>query len=84
MRHGSGPHGGVRSLAAPAVRLGRAVLLVGGLVAKEAASDPFLKGIGRGAANIGWRMMLLAAAFYLLLRALAAVFENMISNLPGA
>lgn len=61
-----------------------AVLLAGGLVAKEVASDPFLKGIGRGAANVGWRMMLFAATMYLLMVALAAVFENMLSNLPGA
>ena len=61
-----------------------AVLLAGGLAAKEIISDPFLKGIGRGAANVGWRMMLFAATMYLLIVALAAVFEGMLSNLPGA
>ena len=60
------------------------VLLVGGLVAKEMAANSTVKGLGRGAANAGWRMMLLAATIYLLVLALAAFFENMISNLPGA
>ena len=59
-------------------------LLVGGLVMKEAASDRFLKGIGRGALNVGWRMMLFATAMYLLILALSAAFENMLSNLPGS
>ena len=58
-------------------------LLVGGLVAKAAASDR-LKGIGRGAADVGWRMMLFAATMYLLVLALSAAFESMPSNLPGA
>jgi uncharacterized membrane protein YgdD (TMEM256/DUF423 family) len=39
-----------------------AVLLVGGLVTREMASDRSVKGLGRGAANVGWRLMLLAAA----------------------
>jgi hypothetical protein len=60
------------------------VLLVGGLVTKELASDRTVKGLGRGAANVGWRLMLLAAAMYLVILALTAVFENMMSNLPGA
>ena len=60
------------------------VLLVGGLVTKEMASDRTVKGLGRGAANVGWRLMLLAAAMYLVILALTAVFENMMSNLPGA
>lgn len=58
-------------------------LLVGGLVTKELVSDRFVKGLGRGAANVGWRLMLLAAAMYLAILALTAVFENMVSNLPG-
>jgi hypothetical protein len=37
-----------------------AVLLVGGVVTREMASDRSVKGLGRGAANVGW--MLLAAA----------------------
>ena len=60
------------------------VLLVGGLFTKEMASHPAAKRLGRAAANAGWRMMLLAAAIYLLVRVLAAVFESMVSNLPGA
>jgi hypothetical protein len=60
------------------------VLLVGGLVAKQAASGPFLKGVGRGAVKVGSLMLLLAVTLYLLIVALAAAFENMISNLPGA
>ena len=59
------------------------ILLVGGLLAKEAAASPTAKGLGRAAANVGWRMMLLAAAIYLLIRALSAAFEGMVSNLPG-
>ena len=47
------------------------------------ASDRSVKGLGRGAANVGWRMMLLAAAMYLNLLVLTAVFENMVSNKPG-
>ncbi len=61
------------------------VLLVGGLVAKEAVSDRFLKDIiGRGSANVGGRMMLFAATMYLLVQALSAAFKSMLSNLPGA
>ena len=60
-----------------------AILLVGGLRVKEMAPNPFPKGLGRAATNAGWRMMLLAAAIYLLIVVLAAVFENMLSNLPG-
>jgi hypothetical protein len=60
-----------------------AVLLVGGLLTKELTSDRSIKGLGRGAANVGWRLMLLAAAMYFLILALNAVFENMVSNLPG-
>jgi hypothetical protein len=54
------------------------VLLVGGMLAKEMASDPSVKGLGRGAANVGWRLLLLAAAMYLMILALGTVFENMI------
>ena len=50
---------------------------------KEMASDRSVKGLGRGAANVGWRMMLLAAAMDLNLLVLTAVFENMVSNKPG-
>ena len=60
------------------------VLLVGGLLTKEMAVNSTVKGLGRAAANAGGRMMLLAAAMYLLVVALAAVFENMLSNLPEA
>lgn len=63
---------------------GGAVLLAGGLLAKGMAPNSIVRNLGHGAANVGWRMMLLAAAMYLLIVALAAVFENMISNLPGA
>jgi hypothetical protein len=59
------------------------VMLAGGLLTKEMASDRSIKRLGRGAANAGWRLMLLAAAMYLVVLALAAVFDNMISNLPG-
>jgi hypothetical protein len=59
------------------------VLLAGGLLTKEIASKPSVKGLGRGAANVGWRLMLLAVAMYLVVLALTAVFDNMISNLPG-
>jgi hypothetical protein len=60
-----------------------AVLLVGGLLTKEMAPDRSVKGLGRGAANVGWRLMLLAAAMYFLILALTAVFDGMVSNLPG-
>jgi hypothetical protein len=58
-------------------------LLVGGPLTKELASNRSVKGLGRGAANVGWRLMLLAATMYLALLALAAIFSSMISNLPG-
>lgn len=38
------------------------ILLAGGSLTKEIASDRSVKGLGRGAANVGWRLMLLAAA----------------------
>ena len=60
------------------------VLLVGGLLTKEMSPNSTAKGLGRSAAAAGWKMMLLAAAIYFLVRVLAAVFENMVSNLPGA
>lgn len=59
------------------------VLLLGGLLAKEVVSDPSFKWLGRAAANAGWRMMLLAVTMYIMILALTAVFENMLSNLPG-
>ena len=43
------------------------VLLMGGLLTKEIASDRSVKGLGRGAANVGWRLMLLAAVMYFLI-----------------
>jgi hypothetical protein len=59
------------------------VLLAGGLLTKEMASDRSVKRLGRGAANVGWRLILFAAAMYIFILALTAVFENMLSNLPG-
>ena len=62
------------------------VLLVGGLVATRlsaAAGSRVVRGLGRGAINVGWRMMLAAAAFYVLVRVLEGVFQSMMSNLPG-
>ena len=62
------------------------MLLVSGLVATQlaAASDfPAVRGLGHGAINVGWRMMLAAAAIYVLVRVLEGVFQSMISNLPG-
>ncbi len=59
------------------------VLMVGGLLTKEMDAQSTVKGWGRVAANAGLRMMLLAATMYLLILALSAVFENMLSNLPG-
>jgi hypothetical protein len=53
------------------------------LLTKEMASDRSVKRLGRGAANVGWRLMLLAAAMYFIILAVTAVFENMLSNLPG-
>ena len=60
-----------------------AFLLAGGLLAKETVTDPMIKGLGRAAASAGLKMLLLVATIYLLVLALAAAFENMISNLPG-
>jgi hypothetical protein len=59
------------------------VLLAGGLLTREMASDRSVKRLGRGAANVRWRLMLFAAAMYFVILALTAVFENMLSNLPG-
>ena len=67
-----------------------AVLLAGGLVvARQAASRPNLREIGRGAVKAGAMMLLIAATMYLLIVALAILFssktiENILSNLPGA
>ena len=60
-----------------------AVLLAGGLLVKELAPNSLVRNLGRGAANAGWRMMLLGAAIYFLILALAAAFESLVSNLPG-
>ncbi len=59
------------------------LLLVGGLVAKEMAPNPSAQKLGRGAASVGWRLVLLAVAAYLLIWALGTVFDGFISNLPG-
>jgi hypothetical protein len=62
------------------------VLLVSGLVAMQlaaAADFPVVRGLGRGAINVGWRMMLAAAAIYVLVLVLEGFFQSMISNLPG-
>ncbi len=61
-----------------------AVLLAGGLLVGRSVPDPTAAKLGRAAASAGWRMMLLAATMYLMILALAAVFENVLSNLPGA
>jgi hypothetical protein len=60
-----------------------AILLVGGLVVKELASGSFLKGVGKSAVRGGALMLLAAGTIYVLILTLAAVFENMLSNLPG-
>ena len=60
-----------------------AVLLVGGLLAKEMAPSSSAQKMGRGAANVGWRLILLAVVVYLLIRGLGVVFDSFVSNLPG-
>lgn len=60
------------------------ILLVGGLLAKEMAPGPSAQKLGRGAANVGWRLILLAIVAYLLIWALGAIFDSFISNLPGS
>jgi hypothetical protein len=60
-----------------------AVLLVGGLLAKEMAADSFVRKLGHGAASAGWRLILLAIVGYVLILALGAVFDSFMSNLPG-
>lgn len=60
------------------------MLLVSVLLATQlaaAADFPAACRLGRGAINVGWRMML--AAIYVLVRVLEGVFQSMISNLPG-
>ena len=59
------------------------ILLVGALLAKEMAPNSSTQKLGRGAANVGWRLILLAVAAYLLIVGLGAVFDSFISNLPG-
>jgi hypothetical protein len=62
------------------------VLLVSGPVATQlaaAADFPTVRGLGRGAIDVGWRMTLAAAAIYMLVRVSEGVFQSMISNLPG-
>ena len=61
-----------------------AALLMCGLLTKELASGPSVRRLGRGAISAGARLMLLAATIYLLIYVLGAVFDNFISNLPGA
>ena len=53
------------------------VLLVGGVVAKETVSNCYLKGLGRAAVAAGWKMMVLAAAIYLLGRGLGVASSGM-------
>ena len=60
-----------------------ALLLVGGLVVKGFAPGSILAGLGRVAANVGWRMMLFAVFVYVVARVLESVFQSMLSNLPG-
>ncbi len=60
-----------------------AILLVGGLLAKEMAPTSSAQKLGRGAANVGWRLILLAIVAYLLIVGLGAVFDSFLSNLPG-
>ena len=62
------------------------VLLVSGLLATQlaaAADFSVVRGLGRGAINVGCRMMLAAAAIYVLVRVLEGVFQSMTFNLPG-
>ena len=62
------------------------VLLVSGLLATllaAAADFTAVCGFGRGAINVGWRMMLAAAAIYVLVGVLEGLFQSMISNLPA-
>jgi hypothetical protein len=70
-----------------------ALLLAGGLVvARQAASHPNLKEIGRGAVVAGAMMLLVAVPMYLLIVALPIFFSteqienifDLLSNLPGA
>ena len=48
-------------------------LLVGGVLTEQAVSDRYVKGLGRAAADAGWKMVLLAAAIHLLSQALGPV-----------
>jgi hypothetical protein len=60
------------------------VLLVCGMVTKEVAPDSSTRGLGRNIANVGWRLMLIAAAIYLSIQGLQAVFNSFIANLPAS
>ncbi len=60
------------------------ILLVGGLLTKKMAADSSIQKLGRGAANVGWRLILLAIVAYLLIRALGAIFDSFVSKVPGA
>lgn len=59
------------------------ILLMEGLLTKEMTSVHSVKGLGRGAASVRWRLGALAAVMYLVLLALAIAFDDMISNLPS-
>jgi hypothetical protein len=60
-----------------------AILHVDGLLTKEMAADSSIQKLGRGAANVGWRLILLAVVAYLLIRALGAIFDSFVRSLPG-
>jgi hypothetical protein len=59
------------------------ILLVGGLLAKEMAPNSSAQKMGRGAANVGWRLILLAVVVYLLILGLGAVFDSFTAESAG-
>ena len=59
------------------------VLFVGGLLMTRLASDSSIQGVGRGISSAGLRLMLFAAAIYLLIKGLGAVFDSFTSNPQG-
>jgi len=62
-----------------------AILLIVGLVAAQYAEitgSRSIRALGRGASNVGWRLMLLAVFVYVMARVLEAIFDNMLSNPP--